>query len=132
MASIETVIAPVSGCVSLGLGVYKLRNGLMYITEGTNAYISAEVEVTLDLGSHTMFIGRVTDMEVLSDVPSAIYNYYQSNIKPKPEKKEEKLSEGMHKWRCKICGYEYIGETLPDDFICPVCKHPASDFEMVE
>lgn len=107
-------------------------NGLMYITEGTNAYISVNVEQTVDLGTHTMFIGRVTDMEVLSEIPSATYNYYQNNIKPKPEKKAEKLPEGMHKWRCKICGYEYVGENLPEDFVCPVCGHPASDFEMVE
>ena len=111
-------------------------NGLMYITKGTNAYISVDVEQKIDLGSHTMFIGTVTDMEVLSDVPSATYTYYQENIKPKPAEagKEEKssLPPGMHKWRCKICGFEYIGETLPEDYICEICKHPASDFEMVE
>ena len=115
---------------------YKLaENGIPYITKGTNAYFSIDIKQTVDLGSHTLFIGEPTVMEVLSDAASATYGYYQSNIKPKPEAKPadtDKLPKGMHKWRCKICGYEYVGETLPDDYICPVCKHPASDFELVE
>lgn len=101
-------------------------NGIYYITEGTNAYISASVEQTIDLGSHTMFIASVDDMEVLSSVPSASYAYYQSSIKPKPE---AKASTGKTVWRCTVCGYIYEGEELPADFICPLCKHPASDFE---
>lgn len=104
------------------------ENGLYYITEGTNAYISAAVEQTIDLGSHTMFIAAVEDMEVLSDVPSATYAYYQSSIKPKPE---AKAPQGKTVWRCKVCGYIYEGEELPEDYICPLCKHPASDFEKV-
>ncbi len=103
------------------------ENGLYYITEGTNAYISATVEQTIDLGSHTLFIAAVDDMEVLSDIPSASYAYYQSEIKPKPEKP----AGGKTVWRCKICGYVYEGEELPEDYICPLCKHPASDFEKV-
>ncbi len=103
------------------------ENGLYYITAGTNAYISATVEQTIDLGSHTLFIATVDDMEVLSDVPSASYAYYQSEIKPKPEKP----AGGKTVWRCKICGYVYEGEELPKDYICPLCKHPASDFEKV-
>lgn len=103
------------------------ENGLYYITAGTNAYISATVEQTIDLGSHTLFIATVDDMEVLSDVPSASYAYYQSEIKPKPEKP----AGGKTVWRCKICGYVYEGEELPEDYICPLCKHPASDFEKV-
>ena len=114
----------------------RAANGVLYVTEGTNAYISVDVEQMLDLGSHTLFIGTVTEMEVLADTPSATYAYYQDHIKPKPgsEGKEngDKLPAGMHKWRCVICGYEYVGETLPEDFICPVCKHPASDFVLVE
>ncbi|MBO4374304.1 MAG: flavin reductase [Lachnospiraceae bacterium] len=112
----------------------RAANGLMIITAGTNAYISVDVEETVDLGSHTLFIGAVTDMEVLSDAPSATYSYYQEHIKPKPEaaKSGSSLPPGMHKWRCKICGFEYVGETLPDDYICEICKHPASDFELVE
>ena len=108
------------------------ENGVPYITAGTNAYYSIEVKQTVDLGSHTLFIGEPTAMEVLSDAPSATYAYYQDHIKPKPEeKKADALPPGMHKWRCKICGYEYVGESLPDDFICPICKHPASDFEQI-
>jgi flavin reductase (DIM6/NTAB) family NADH-FMN oxidoreductase RutF/rubredoxin len=105
-------------------------NGLYYVTEGTNAYISAYVKETVDLGTHTLFIAQVTDMEVLSDVSSATYEYYQKNIKPKPEA-VGKTKSGETIWRCTVCGYEYVGEELPDDFICPICKHPASDFEKV-
>ena len=104
------------------------ENGIYYITEGTNAYISASVEQTIDLGSHTMFIAAVEDMEVLADEPSASYAYYQSSIKPQPEAKP---SQGKTAWRCPVCGYIYEGEELPPDFICPLCKHPASDFEKV-
>lgn len=104
------------------------ENGLYYITEGTNGYISAAVEQTLDLGSHTLFIARVDDMEVLSNTPSATYGYYQSNIKPKPEKPK---TNGKTVWRCTVCGHIYEGDELPAGFTCPVCKHPASDFEKV-
>ena len=105
-------------------------NGVTYITESTNAYISVEVEKSVDLGSHTLFIGKVTDMEVLSDDKSVTYEFYQSNIKPKPEKVGT-TPKGETVWRCIICGYEYVGEELPADFICPWCKHPASDFEKI-
>lgn len=105
-------------------------NGLPYITSGTNAYFSIDIESTVDLGSHTLFIGKPTAMEVLDDAPSATYSYYQSNIKPKPEA-VKKTSDGKTVWRCKICGYEYVGDEIPEDFICPICKHPASDFEKV-
>ena len=105
-------------------------NGVTYITESTNAYISVEVEKSVDLGSHTLFIGKVTDMEVLSDDKSVTYEFYQSNIKPKPEKVDT-TPKGETVWRCIICGYEYVGEELPEDFICPWCKHPASDFEKI-
>lgn len=104
------------------------ENGIYYITEGTNAYISATVEQTIDLGSHTMFIASVDDMEVLAEDSSATYAYYQSSIKPKPG---EKAETGKTVWRCSVCGYVYEGEELPADFICPLCKHPASDFEKV-
>ncbi len=104
------------------------ENGLYYITEGTNAYLSAHVEQAVDLGTHTMFIARVTDMQLLSSAPSATYTYYQSHVKPKPEAAQK---EGKTSWRCTVCGYVYEGEELPDDFICPLCKHPASDFERI-
>lgn len=103
------------------------ENGLCYITAGTNGYISASVEQAIDLGSHTLFIASVTDMEVLSETASATYAYYQSSIKPKPTQN----ATGKTVWRCKVCGYTYEGEELPADFICPLCKHPASDFEKV-
>lgn len=103
-------------------------NGLYYITAGTNAYLSATVEQAIDLGSHTLFIAAVDDMEVLSSVPSATYAYYQSQIKPKPV---QQASTGKTVWRCKVCGYIYEGEELPADYLCPLCKHPASDFEKV-
>ena len=106
------------------------RNGIFYITEGTNAYISVKVNKAVDLGSHTMFIGEITEMEVLSEAPSVTYEYYLEHIKPKPEA-VGKTEDGQTIWRCIICGYEYVGAELPEDFICPICKHPASDFEKV-
>lgn len=111
-------------------GCARGADGLYYITEGTNAYISVTVDKTVDLGSHTMFIGEITDMAVLSDTPSTTYEYYQNHIKPKPQA-VGKTDKGQTIWRCRICGYEYVGEEIPDDFICPICKHPASDFEKI-
>ena len=110
--------------------VKRAENGTLIVTEGTNAWITARVEQMIDLGSHMLFIAEVTDMDVLSDAPSATYGYYQASIKPKPEKVRT-TPEGKTVWRCRICGYEYVGEELPEDFICPICKHPASDFEKV-
>lgn len=105
-------------------------NGITYITRGTNAYISGTVISETDLGTHTLFIGDVTDMKLLSDTDSATYEYYRTNIKEQPKSTDEK-TEGKVAWRCKICGYIYEGEELPEDFICPWCKHPASDFEKI-
>ncbi|MBR3283047.1 MAG: flavin reductase [Ruminococcus sp.] len=105
-------------------------NDLYYVTEGTNAFMSAKVCQAIDLGTHTMFIADITDMEVLDDTPSSTYEYYLSNIKPRPSE-VGKTPEGKTIWRCIICGYEYIGDELPEDFVCPICKHPASDFEKV-
>jgi len=110
-------------------GAKRGGNGIYYITEGCNAYICAKVVQTVDLGSHTLFIADITDMEVLSDVPSATYTFYHEHIKPKPA---QTASEGgKTAWRCKICGFVWVGEELPPDFICPTCKHPASDFEKI-
>lgn len=106
------------------------ENSIYYITEGTNAYISVNVSKTEDLGSHTMFIGEITDMEVLSETPSVTYDYYLKNIKPQPENVGT-TTDGKTIWRCTICGYEYVGEELPEDFVCPLCKHSASDFEKI-
>ena len=98
-------------------------NGVLYITSGTNAYMSAYVQQEIDLGTHFLFIGQLVASENLSDDKSATYEYYQNNVKPKPETNNKKG------WRCKICGYIYEGEELPADYICPICKHGASDFE---
>ena len=105
-------------------------NDIPYITRGTNALISGWVTDTKDLGTHTLFIATVTNMEVLDDASSATYEYYQNNIKPKPEKVGT-TPDGQTVWRCRICGYEYVGEDLPDDFVCPICKHGKDDFEKV-
>ena len=100
-------------------------NGLYYITQNTNSYMSAYVKQEIDLGTHTLFIGQLVGAEVLSDVPTVSYDYYQKNIKPKPQKQKKSG------WRCKICGYIYEGEELPPDYICPLCKHGAEDFEKI-
>lgn len=99
-------------------------NGITYIMDGSNAYFSATVEQEIDLGTHTMFIAEVTDMQVLTQDSSTTYQYYQSNIKPAPATQETKKG-----WICTVCGYIYEGEILPPDFICPICKHGAQDFK---
>lgn len=103
-------------------------NGLKYLTEYSNAFISAKVVSFEDVGTHTIFVAEVTEARVLSDAPSATYDYYFGHIKPKPINKEENKKGFV----CKICGYIYEGDTLPDDFICPLCKHGAADFEPVK
>ena len=102
----------------------RANNGIIYLTEETNAFISARVRSAIDLGTHTLFLADVTDAEVLSDDPSVTYAYYQSNIKQAPKTDAPKKG-----FICTVCGYIYEGDTLPDDFICPWCKHPASDFK---
>ena len=110
--------------------VQRTANGTLAVTEGTNSYISANVIQQVELDTHSIFIAEVVDMEKLSDVRSATYNFYQANIKPKPAP-VGKTADGKTIWRCRICGYEYVGDELPADFICPLCKHPAADFEKV-
>ncbi len=105
--------------------IKRSKNGIIYITKNTNSYISAEVIKQLDFDTHTMFVAKVTDAEILSDNSTVTYDFYQNNIKPKPEKTKKSG------WRCKICGYIYEGETLPEDFICPLCKHGIIDFEKI-
>lgn len=102
------------------------QNEVYYVTEGTNAYISAYVVDTVDLGTHTMFIANVVNGEILSNDASATYDYYQKNIKKAPS------TETKKGWVCKVCGYVYEGENLPEDFICPICKHGAADFEKIQ
>ena len=103
-------------------------NGLLYVTAGTNAFMSAKVIEAHDYGSHTLFVAELTEAEVLRDEPSVTYAYYFEHIKPKPQ---PKIEEEKHGYVCKICGYVYEGETLPPDFICPLCKHGAEDFEKI-
>ena len=112
-------------------GYQKALNDVNYITEGTNAYISAWVEQTVDLGTHTLFICAVTNMEVLNDIPSVTYEYYQNHIKPQPQSTST-TKEGQSVWRCKICGYEYVGDELPEDYICPICKQNKSVFKKAD
>lgn len=105
--------------------VKRSPNGLYYITQGTNSYMSAYVQQEIDLGTHSLFIGQLVAAEMLNEVPTMSYDFYQKNIKPKPQ------NENKKGWRCKICGYIYEGENLPQDYICPVCKHGAADFEKI-
>ena len=105
-------------------------HGIPFIKEGTNAYFSLKVEKEVDLGSHTLFICEPEFMTVLSTASSCTYEFYQNNIKPKPEAVGT-TPKGETIWRCRICGYEYVGEDLPDDFICPICKHGKEDFEKI-
>ncbi len=104
--------------------VARSGNGLVYLTDKTNAFISAKVFKSEDLGTHTMFFADVCEAEILNDETSVTYDYYFKNIKPSVSKKKGYV--------CKICGYVYEGETLPADFICPLCKHGAQDFEEVK
>ena len=117
------------------------ENGLYYLTKGTNAMASIDVKQTIDLGTHTMFIGEVTEEKILSESPSCTYTYYQNSVKPKPQNKaavDKKL------WVCGICGYVYDMEKgdpkgnitagtpfekLPEDWVCPLCKHGKDVFE---
>lgn len=100
-------------------------NGRVYLTKYTNAYISCSVIEKIDVGTHIMFIADVVDADVLSDEPSLTYEYYFEHIKPKNTSKPKGFV-------CKICGYVYEGDILPDDFICPWCKHGADDFEPIK
>ncbi|MBE6621692.1 MAG: MBL fold metallo-hydrolase [Ruminococcaceae bacterium] len=100
-------------------------NGLIFLPRHINAFLSLKVEQYLDLGTHGMFICSVTEARVISDRPTMTYTYYQNEVKPKPE------TEGKSGFVCKICGYIYEGDTLPADYICPLCKHGAADFEPI-
>ena len=103
---------------------YKIaENEIPFITQGTNSYISAEVLEVRDLGSHYEFLAEVTKEVSLNDIPSITYSYYQSNIKPKQANSNKKVV-----YVCSVCGYVYEGDPLPEDFICPICKHDAKYF----
>lgn len=103
------------------------ENGLRYVAEATNALLSGKVIQAVDCGTHTLFIADVTAAKVLSAAPSTTYAYYSAHIKPKPQP----MPEQKRGYVCKICGYFHEGDTLPPDFICPICKHGAEDFEAV-
>lgn len=108
-----------------GLASARLQNGVLIPQEHVSAWISGKVVGTMDLGTHTLFLADVTDAGVLSGEEPVTYTIYQQEIKPKPQPTQKKG------WRCRICGYIYEGETLPPDFICPICKHGAADFEKI-
>ena len=105
-------------------GMARATNGVYYLPYSTNAFVSGKVTQEIDLGTHTLFIADVTEARVLSGAPSMTYSFYFANVKPKPAALTKQTG-----WVCKICGYVYEGETLPADFICPLCKHGAEDFE---
>jgi flavin reductase (DIM6/NTAB) family NADH-FMN oxidoreductase RutF len=104
----------------------RTANGILYLPEHANAVISAKVKETIDCSTHTLFIADVTQTLVLSAEPSATYQYYFDFIKPKPAASEQKKKKGFV---CKICGYVHEGDSLPEDFVCPICKHGAAEFE---
>lgn len=106
------------------------ENGLRYLDGPVNALISGKVEQAIDCGTHMLYIALVTEARKLSDAPSMTYAYYFANVKPRPQPKpaQEKPRRGFV---CRICGYFYEGDELPPDFICPLCKHGAADFEPV-
>ena len=111
------------------------ENGLIYLRSGSNAFFSCKVVEVKEAGNHVLFIAEVTEAKTLSNVPSMTYAYYFANVKPKPLpsiKKPNASGEKKYGWRCKICGYTYENDPLPPDFVCPLCKHPATDFERVE
>ena len=105
------------------------ENSVPYLGWQTCAMLSCKIVSSQDLGSHTMFIAEVVDGKVLSENNPLTYAYYQSNIKPKPEKKKE--DKKIVGWRCKICNYVYEGSELPKDFTCPLCGHDTEDFEPI-
>lgn len=108
-----------------GQTVHRSDNGLVFLDKYINAFMSLKVEDYVDLGTHGMFICSVTEARVMSNQETMTYTYYQSNVKPKPE------TEGKKGFVCKVCGYIYEGDELPADYICPLCKHGAADFEPI-
>lgn len=100
-------------------------NGLLYLTKDVTAMFSCKVEQALDLGTHTLFAGPLTQGRLLGEGSTMTYEHYRDHVKPKSEDKQK------NGWRCVVCGYVYEGEELPADFICPWCKHGAKDFERI-
>lgn len=102
-------------------------NGVYYLAKDANMYLSTAVISEYDLGSHMLFVAEVVDGEVLSDAAPCTYAYYQKNIKQKPQPAKSDKKQ----WVCNVCGYVYEGDELPDDFVCPLCKHPKEDFSIM-
>lgn len=100
-------------------------NGVVFLSQFINSFMSLKVDQYVDLDTHGMFICSVTEARVISNVETMTYTYYQNNVKPKPQ------TEGKKGFVCKVCGYVYEGDDLPDDFVCPLCKHGAADFEPI-
>ena len=109
-----------------GMDVLRADNGLVFLPRYINSFLSLKVEQYVDLDTHGMFICSVTEARVISNVETMTYTYYQDNVKPKPE------TEGKKGFVCKVCGWVYEGDTLPDDIVCPLCKHGAADFEPIQ
>ena len=109
-----------------GQEILRSDNGLAFLPMYINSFMSLKVEQYVDLDTHGMFICSVTESRVISHVETMTYTYYQQNVKPKPE------TEGKKGWVCKVCGYVYEGDELPEDFVCPLCKHGPADFERIE
>ncbi len=107
--------------------VLRTENSLAYVAEGVNAVISVDVTDAVDVGTHSIFIGEVREARMLSGEPSATYDYYHKHIKPQPQP----ALEDKKGWVCKICGYVYEGDELPEDYVCPLCKHGPDDFERI-
>lgn len=105
--------------------VRRADNGILVLSRYASAYISLKLVRTLDLGSHTLFIAELEDAQVLSDLPACTYGYYQSDIKPKPQPEKKKG------WVCSVCGHVYEGEELPEDYVCPLCRHGREDFQPI-
>jgi flavin reductase (DIM6/NTAB) family NADH-FMN oxidoreductase RutF len=103
----------------------RMENGILMPAEHVTAWISGHVAQAIDIGTHTLFLSDVADAGVLSGLEPVTYALYQKEIKPKPQPTVKKG------WRCKVCGYVYEGEELPADFVCPICKHGAQDFERI-
>ena len=110
---------------------HRAVNEVLYIPKYTNSYLACHVVKSIDFGTHTMFIAEVMDAQVLSDKPSLTYEYYQNNIKPQPQVQTEPPKDGKRRWVCKVCGYVYEGDFLPDDIECPLCKHGKEEFEEI-
>ena len=108
-----------------GLEPLHSDNGLAFLPRYINSFMSLKVESFVDMDTHGMFICTVTEARVMSDAETMTYTYYQKNVKPKPE------TEGKHGFVCKVCGWIYEGDELPDDIVCPLCKHGAADFEPI-